>query len=137
MKRYVQWHVVVHAETFWGRAVTKLYEALDKRRYICGDTLSEVDIRLFVTSIRFDESETIYSFSESNSWVRAIERDVENLGDSGSERDGERGRNRQRGRGGGGYFEREECERVILISKLEGYTKWSWAIFHWASLGLS
>ncbi|PON64536.1 Glutathione S-transferase, C-terminal-like [Parasponia andersonii] len=30
-------------------AVKKLYEALDKQRYICGDTLSEADIRLFVT----------------------------------------------------------------------------------------
>ncbi|KAL5578534.1 hypothetical protein UlMin_020233 [Ulmus minor] len=46
----------------YDEAVTKLYEALDKcedilgkQRYICGDTLSETDIRLFVTLIRFDE----------------------------------------------------------------------------------
>ncbi|XP_075514024.1 uncharacterized protein LOC142549124 isoform X2 [Primulina tabacum] len=43
-------------------AVTKLYEALDKceqilskQRYLCGDALTEADIRLFVTLIRFDE----------------------------------------------------------------------------------
>ena len=40
----------------------QLYEALDKceeilgrQRYICGNMLSEADIRLFVTLIRFDE----------------------------------------------------------------------------------
>ncbi|KAG9447530.1 hypothetical protein H6P81_013658 [Aristolochia fimbriata] len=43
-------------------AMVKLYEALDrcemilqKQRYICGNTLTEADIRLFVTLIRFDE----------------------------------------------------------------------------------
>ena len=44
----------------------QVYEALDrceeilgKHRYICGNTLTETDIRLFVTLIRFDEvSET-------------------------------------------------------------------------------
>lgn len=43
-------------------AVKKLYEALDKceeilstQRYLCGDTVTETDIRLFVTLIRFDE----------------------------------------------------------------------------------
>ncbi|KAF3487580.1 hypothetical protein F2Q69_00057083 [Brassica cretica] len=43
-------------------AVQQVYEALDrceeilgKHRYICGDTLTETDIRLFVTLIRFDE----------------------------------------------------------------------------------
>lgn len=43
-------------------AVTQLFEALDKceailtnQRYICGDVLTEADIRLFVTLIRFDE----------------------------------------------------------------------------------
>lgn len=42
--------------------MTRLYEALDKceeilskQRYLCGDTLTEADIRLFVTLIRFDE----------------------------------------------------------------------------------
>ncbi|XP_030481158.1 uncharacterized protein LOC115698125 [Cannabis sativa] len=46
----------------YDEAVTKLYEALDKceeildkQRYICGNTLTEADIRLFVTLIRFDE----------------------------------------------------------------------------------
>lgn len=44
------------------KAVQKLYEALDrceeilgKQRYICGKTLTEADVRLFVTLIRFDE----------------------------------------------------------------------------------
>uniref|UniRef100_A0A0D9VFI5 GST C-terminal domain-containing protein n=1 Tax=Leersia perrieri TaxID=77586 RepID=A0A0D9VFI5_9ORYZ len=43
-------------------AVTRLYEALDKceeilskQRYICGNQLTEADVRLFVTLIRFDE----------------------------------------------------------------------------------
>ncbi|KAJ4732281.1 Glutathione S-transferase family protein [Rhynchospora pubera] len=46
----------------YDEAVEKLYQALDKceeilskQRYICGDTLTEADIRLFVTLIRFDE----------------------------------------------------------------------------------
>ncbi|PWZ08868.1 Glutathionyl-hydroquinone reductase YqjG [Zea mays] len=46
----------------YDEAVARLYEALDrceeilgKRRYICGDQLTEADIRLFVTLIRFDE----------------------------------------------------------------------------------
>lgn len=46
----------------YDKAVTKLYEALDKceeilntQRYLCGDTVTEADIRLFVTLIRFDE----------------------------------------------------------------------------------
>ncbi|KAJ4825736.1 hypothetical protein Tsubulata_035309 [Turnera subulata] len=43
-------------------AAKQLYDALDKceeilakQRYICGNTLTEADIRLFVTLIRFDE----------------------------------------------------------------------------------
>lgn len=46
----------------YNEAVEKLYEALDKceeilskQRYICGSSLTEADIRLFVTLIRFDE----------------------------------------------------------------------------------
>ncbi|KAL6502218.1 hypothetical protein OROHE_024811 [Orobanche hederae] len=46
----------------YNEAVTKLYEALDKceeilskQRYLCGETVTEADIRLFVTLIRFDE----------------------------------------------------------------------------------
>ncbi|KAL6206749.1 hypothetical protein ACLB2K_023996 [Fragaria x ananassa] len=46
----------------YDEAVKQLYEALDrceeilsKQRYLCGNTLSEADIRLFVTLIRFDE----------------------------------------------------------------------------------
>ncbi|KAK6944656.1 hypothetical protein RJ641_025758, partial [Dillenia turbinata] len=46
----------------YDEAVNNLYEALDKceeilgkQRYMCGNTLSEADIRLFVTLIRFDE----------------------------------------------------------------------------------
>ena len=42
--------------------MARLYEALDKceeilgkQRYICGNQLTEADIRLFVTLIRFDE----------------------------------------------------------------------------------
>lgn len=44
------------------QAVETLYEALDKcedilgkHRYLCGSSLTEADIRLFVTLIRFDE----------------------------------------------------------------------------------
>ncbi|XP_059625255.1 uncharacterized protein LOC132268421 isoform X1 [Cornus florida] len=46
----------------YDEAVKKLYHALDKceeilskQRYMCGNTLTEADIRLFVTLIRFDE----------------------------------------------------------------------------------
>ncbi|KAL5987313.1 hypothetical protein ACLOJK_038478 [Asimina triloba] len=46
----------------YDEAVTRLYQYLDKceeilskQRYICGNTLTEADIRLFVTLIRFDE----------------------------------------------------------------------------------
>ncbi|KAJ3692328.1 hypothetical protein LUZ60_012678 [Juncus effusus] len=46
----------------YNEAVEKLYEALDKceeilsgQRYMCGNTLTEADVRLFVTLIRFDE----------------------------------------------------------------------------------
>ncbi|KAK7400724.1 hypothetical protein VNO78_12011 [Psophocarpus tetragonolobus] len=46
----------------YNEAARQLYEALDKcenilskQRYICGNTLTEADIRLFVTLIRFDE----------------------------------------------------------------------------------
>ncbi|EPS71606.1 hypothetical protein M569_03151, partial [Genlisea aurea] len=46
----------------YAQAVEKLYEALDrceeilgKQRYLCGDAITEADIRLFVTLIRFDE----------------------------------------------------------------------------------
>jgi glutathionyl-hydroquinone reductase len=44
------------------QAVANLYEALDrceeilsKQRYMCGNQLTEADVRLFVTLIRFDE----------------------------------------------------------------------------------
>ncbi|EMS60101.1 hypothetical protein TRIUR3_07798 [Triticum urartu] len=46
----------------YDEAVTRLYEALDKceeilgkQRYMCGNQLTEADVRLFVTLIRFDE----------------------------------------------------------------------------------
>ncbi|ESQ39601.1 hypothetical protein EUTSA_v10000959mg [Eutrema salsugineum] len=46
----------------YDEAVNQLYEAVDrceailgKQRYICGNTFTEADIRLFVTLIRFDE----------------------------------------------------------------------------------
>ncbi|KAF3450009.1 hypothetical protein FNV43_RR06088 [Rhamnella rubrinervis] len=46
----------------YDEAVKQLYESLDrcedilgKQRYLCGNALSEADIRLFVTLIRFDE----------------------------------------------------------------------------------
>ncbi|CDP11240.1 unnamed protein product [Coffea canephora] len=46
----------------YNEAVKKLYEALDKaeeilnkQRYLCGGTVTEADVRLFVTLIRFDE----------------------------------------------------------------------------------
>lgn len=51
----------------YDEAVEKLYEALDKceeilgkQRYICGGSLTEADIRLFVTIIRFDEVYAVY-----------------------------------------------------------------------------
>ncbi|KAJ6791948.1 Uncharacterized protein M6B38_242365 [Iris pallida] len=51
----------------YDEAVEKLYQALDKceeilsnHRYICGNTLTEADIRLFVTLIRFDEVYTVH-----------------------------------------------------------------------------
>ncbi|KAG2657706.1 hypothetical protein PVAP13_1KG165300 [Panicum virgatum] len=51
----------------YDEAVTRLYEALDKceeilgkQRYICGNQLTEADIRLFVTLIRFDEVGLFY-----------------------------------------------------------------------------
>lgn len=46
----------------YDEAVTKLYAALDKcenilskQKYLCGETVTEADVRLFVTLIRFDE----------------------------------------------------------------------------------
>lgn len=49
------------------QAVRNLYEALDKceeilskQRYMCGNQLTEADIRLFVTLIRFDEVKYIF-----------------------------------------------------------------------------
>ncbi|KAJ4982252.1 hypothetical protein NE237_033089 [Protea cynaroides] len=46
----------------YDEAVKNLYQALDKceeilskQRYLCGNTITEADIRLFVTLIRFDE----------------------------------------------------------------------------------
>lgn len=51
----------------YDEAVEKLYEALDKceeildkQRYICGNVLTEADVRLFVTLIRFDEVYAVY-----------------------------------------------------------------------------
>ncbi|KAL3616734.1 hypothetical protein CASFOL_039128 [Castilleja foliolosa] len=51
----------------YNEAVIKLYEALDKceeilskQRYLCGETITEADIRLFVTLIRFDEVYAVY-----------------------------------------------------------------------------
>lgn len=48
-------------------AVTALYSALDAieerlatRKFLCGDTLTEADIRLFMTLIRFDEVYVVY-----------------------------------------------------------------------------
>ncbi|XP_020588385.1 uncharacterized protein LOC110030144 isoform X1 [Phalaenopsis equestris] len=51
----------------YDEAVVKLYNALDKceeilsrQRYICGNELTEADIRLFVTLIRFDEVYSVH-----------------------------------------------------------------------------
>ncbi|THU53461.1 hypothetical protein C4D60_Mb10t14670 [Musa balbisiana] len=51
----------------YDEAVEKLFDALDKceetlskQRYICGNTLTEADVRLFVTLIRFDEVYTVH-----------------------------------------------------------------------------
>ncbi|GFS41436.1 glutathione S-transferase family protein [Actinidia rufa] len=60
-------------------AAKKLYEALDKcedilgkQRYLCGNTVSEADIRLFVTLIRFDEIVTKQSNSLYSMQVYAV-----------------------------------------------------------------
>lgn len=67
-KRYIVFIIDPTHESYGSclQAVQQVYEALDrceeilgKHRYICGNTLTETDIRLFVTLIRFDEvSET-------------------------------------------------------------------------------
>ncbi|XP_020593195.1 uncharacterized protein LOC110033523 [Phalaenopsis equestris] len=51
----------------YDEAVTKLYNSLDKceeifakQRYICGNELTEADVRLFVTLIRFDEVYSVH-----------------------------------------------------------------------------
>ncbi|CAD6272962.1 unnamed protein product [Miscanthus lutarioriparius] len=51
----------------YDEAVTKLYEALDKcedilsrQRFLCGNQLTEADVRLFTTLIRFDEVYSVY-----------------------------------------------------------------------------
>ncbi|XP_050232375.1 uncharacterized protein LOC130014558 [Mercurialis annua] len=51
----------------YDEAVKRLFSSLDKceeilgkQRYLCGNTLSEADIRLFVTLIRFDEAYAIH-----------------------------------------------------------------------------
>ncbi|CAN1810230.1 Glutathionyl-hydroquinone reductase YqjG [Linum perenne] len=54
-------------QSSYDQAVKELYKSLDKcevilskQRYICGDALTEADIRLFVTLIRFDEVYAVY-----------------------------------------------------------------------------
>ncbi|CAN1166317.1 Glutathionyl-hydroquinone reductase YqjG [Linum perenne] len=54
-------------QSSYDQAVKELYKSLDKcevilskQRYICGDVLTEADIRLFVTLIRFDEVYAVY-----------------------------------------------------------------------------
>lgn len=51
----------------YDEAVKRLFECLDKqeavlatRRFLCGDVLTEADIRFFVTLIRFDEVYTVH-----------------------------------------------------------------------------
>ncbi|KAG2616345.1 glutathionyl-hydroquinone reductase YqjG-like [Panicum virgatum] len=51
----------------YDEAVTKLFEALDKcedilsqQRFLCGNQLTEADVRLFTTLIRFDEVYSVY-----------------------------------------------------------------------------
>ncbi|CAN7027166.1 unnamed protein product [Brassica rapa subsp. trilocularis] len=53
-------------QTAYDEAVKQLFDALDKceeilekQRFLCGNTLTEPDIRLFVTLIRFDEAYTL------------------------------------------------------------------------------
>lgn len=55
----------------YNEAVKKLYEALDKceeilskQRFLCGGSVSEADIRLFVTLIRFDEHSSAAIFNK-------------------------------------------------------------------------
>jgi glutathione S-transferase len=47
--------IVVQAVTKLFEAMNKCEEILSKQRYLCGNQLTEADIRLFVTLIRFDE----------------------------------------------------------------------------------
>lgn len=59
------------------QAVNQLYEAVDrcedilgKQRYLCGNTFTEADVRLFVTLIRFDEVfESLFSSFASNKFL--------------------------------------------------------------------
>ncbi|KAK9937138.1 hypothetical protein M0R45_013949 [Rubus argutus] len=64
----------------YDEAVKQLYEALDKceeklskQRYLCGNTLSEADIRLFVTLIRFDEVYVVHFKMESHQTTTTME----------------------------------------------------------------
>jgi putative glutathione S-transferase len=68
-------------QTAYEDAVGKLFETLDwledrlvRRRYLCGDRVTEADIRLFVTLLRFD----LVYFSHFKCNVRRIE-DYPNL----------------------------------------------------------
>lgn len=54
-------------QSAYDKAVTELYSALDKvedilgkSRYLVGDVLTEADIRLFMTLVRFDEVYVVY-----------------------------------------------------------------------------
>jgi len=55
------------SQAAYDRAITELTESFDrvesilsKQRYIAGDTLTEADVRLFVTLLRFDEVYCVY-----------------------------------------------------------------------------
>lgn len=53
--KHVGWYFLLQAVKQLYEALDKCEEILSKQRYLCGNTLSEADIRLFVTIIRFDE----------------------------------------------------------------------------------
>ncbi|KAG2264884.1 hypothetical protein Bca52824_071963 [Brassica carinata] len=64
-------------QTAYDEAVKQLFDALDKceeilekQRFLCGNTLTEPDIRLFVTLIRFDEVAYTVIFKCSKRLIR-------------------------------------------------------------------
>jgi len=62
-------------------SLDRVEEILSRKRYICGDALTEADIRLFMTLIRFDEVYVVYfktnkkricDYPHTREWVREL-----------------------------------------------------------------